>query len=332
MRLVAWQPREAGAPDDPVSGSSARPTAEQACGGAPWRLGVVLADGETLVDAATAVRRAGMTGLADPPATILAWLDLDAPWLGALRGAIGAAARDRAAADALRRDGLARPVADAVLGPPVPRPGKIICVGLNYRDHAAEARLPVPDSPVIFAKFPSAVIGPGAPIVLPRGSEQVDYEAELAVVIGRRAKHVPRDRALDAVVGYMNANDVSARDFQKRDGQWVRAKSCDTFAPLGPWLVTSDEAGDPNALAVRLRLNGVTMQASSTREFVFDVATLVAFLSETVTLEPGDVLLTGTPPGVGFARRPPVYLRPGDVVEVEIDGLGVLRNEVRAEG
>jgi 2-keto-4-pentenoate hydratase/2-oxohepta-3-ene-1,7-dioic acid hydratase in catechol pathway len=331
MRLVSWQPREGAMAEALARRGERQDSAGRAYGGGPWRLGVVLAGGETLVDAAGAVRWANTAGLADPPGDILAWLDLDAPWLGALARAVDAAARDDAAAAALRREGLARPVTGATLGPPVPRPGKIVCVGLNYRDHAAEARLPVPDSPVIFAKFPSAVVGPGAPILLPRGSDRVDYEAELAVVIGRRAKHVPRERALETVVGYMNANDVSARDFQKLDGQWVRAKSCDTFAPMGPWLVTRDEAGDPNALAIRLRLNGVTMQDSSTREFVFDVATLVAFLSETMTLEPGDVVLTGTPPGVGFARHPPVYLRPGDVVEVEIEGLGVLRNEVRAE-
>lgn len=331
MRLVSWRTRETGFPEPRAGDGAAPAAAEQVHVGARWRLGVVLDGGKSLMDAAGAVRRTAGTRLDDPPSDILAWLDLDAPWLGELARAVEAAARDAGAIETLRRDGVLRPVTDATLGPPVPRPGKIVCVGLNYRDHAAEARLPVPDSPVIFAKFPSSVIGPDAPIVLPRASDRVDYEAELAVVIGRRAKHVPRERALDMVVGFMNANDVSARDLQKLDGQWVRAKSCDTFAPMGPWLVTRDEAGDPGALAIRLRLNGVTMQDSSTREFVFDVATLVAFLSETMTLEPGDVVLTGTPPGVGFARRPPVYLQPGDVVEVEIEGLGVLRNEVRAE-
>lgn len=331
MRLVSWRTRETGSSDRGAGEGRTHAVAGPMQAGARWRLGVVLDGGKTLIDAAGAVQQSA-AGPGEPPDDILAWLDFDAPWLGELARAVEAVARDAAALERLQRDGLLRPVADATIGPPVPRPGKIVCVGLNYRDHAAEARLPVPDSPVIFAKFPSAVIGPDAPIVLPRASERVDYEAELAVVIGRRARHVPRERALDVVVGFMNANDVSARDLQKLDGQWVRAKSCDTFAPMGPWLVTRDQAGDPGALAIRLRLNGVTMQDSSTREFVFDVATLVAFLSETMTLEPGDVVLTGTPPGVGFARRPPVYLRPGDVVEVEIEGLGVLRNEVRAEG
>ena len=186
----------------------------------------------------------------------------------------------------------------------------------------------VPSSPVIFTKVPSAVIGTGQPIVLPPTSGRVDYEAELGVVIGRRCRGVAPEGALSVVAGYQNANDVSARDFQKLDGQWVRAKSCDTFAPMGPWLATADEVVDSGALDIRLRLNGEQMQGSNTRELVFGIGSLIAFLSETMTLEPGDVLLTGTPPGVGFARRPPVFLRDGDQVEVEITGLGVLHNPV----
>jgi 2-keto-4-pentenoate hydratase/2-oxohepta-3-ene-1,7-dioic acid hydratase in catechol pathway len=186
----------------------------------------------------------------------------------------------------------------------------------------------VPAFPVFFAKLPSAVTGPGQPIVLPAASRKVDYEAELGVVIGRRCRHVANADALSVVAGYVNANDVSARDLQKVDGQWVRAKSCDTFAPMGPVLVTADEVPDPGVMDIALRLNGQTLQASNTREFVFGVADLIARLTQTVTLEPGDVVLTGTPAGVGFARRPPVYLKAGDVVEVEIAGLGILSNPV----
>jgi 2-keto-4-pentenoate hydratase/2-oxohepta-3-ene-1,7-dioic acid hydratase in catechol pathway len=219
-------------------------------------------------------------------------------------------------------------LADVTIGSPIPRPGKIICVGLNYRDHAAESNMPVPSSPVTFSKYVTSVTGPGRPIVLPRSSQQVDYEAEMAIVIGRRAKHVPIERAFVHVLGYMNFNDVSARDFQFADGQWQRGKACDTFAPMGPFILTRDLAGDPHALRIRLRLNGQTMQDSSTAQLIFGVDHIVSFLSQTVTLEPGDVIATGTPPGVGFARKPPVFLKAGDVVEIEVDGLGVLSNPV----
>ena len=213
---------------------------------------------------------------------------------------------------------------------PVPRPGKIICIGLNYRDHAAESGMPIPSSPVIFSKFSTCVIGPDQPIVIPQGSVESDYEAELAFVIGRRAKNVRRDDALDHVFGYTNFNDVSARDFQFADGQWQRGKSCDTFAPMGPYLATTDEIPDPQDLTIKLRLNGETMQDSNTDQMVFGVAELVEFLSRFIILEPGDVIATGTPPGVGFARKPPVYLKAGDIAEVEIEGLGVLSNPVTA--
>jgi 2-keto-4-pentenoate hydratase/2-oxohepta-3-ene-1,7-dioic acid hydratase in catechol pathway len=207
-------------------------------------------------------------------------------------------------------------------------PSKIVAVGLNYKDHAAESNMAVPKTPVIFSKYVTSVIGERVPIVLPAVSSQVDYEAELAVVIGRRAKHVPVERALDCVLGYTNLNDVSARDLQFADGQWQRGKSCDTFAPMGPAVVTGDEVGDPHKLRIQLRLNGTTLQDSSTEQLIFGVDHIVAFLSETVTLEPGDVIATGTPPGVGFARKPPVFLKPGDVVEVEVERLGVLSNPV----
>src|SRR5262249_49957681 len=213
---------------------------------------------------------------------------------------------------------------------PVPRPGKIICIGLNYRDHAAESGMEIPKSPVIFSKFSSCAIGPGAPIVIPDGSEKPDYEAELAFIIGRRAKNVSRQKALDYVFGYTNFNDVSARDFQFADGQWQRGKSCETFAPMGEYITTADEIPDPQNLAIKLRLNGETMQDSNTSQMIFGVAELIEYLSRYITLEPGDVVATGTPPGVGFARKPPVYLKDGDTVEVEIEGLGVLSNPVVA--
>lgn len=215
--------------------------------------------------------------------------------------------------------------------PPVPEPEKIICVGLNYRGHAGEAGMEIPKYPVFFAKYRNALAGPYDPIVLPRVSTQVDYEAELAVVIGKPGRHIPEERALDHVAGYMALNDVSARDFQFRSTQWLQGKTFDTFAPCGPFLVTADEVPDPHALAVRLRLNGQVMQDSNTREFIFSIPQLIAYLSDILTFAPGDIISTGTPPGVGFTRKPPVLLKAGDVVEVEVEQVGVLRNPVVAE-
>jgi 2-keto-4-pentenoate hydratase/2-oxohepta-3-ene-1,7-dioic acid hydratase in catechol pathway len=210
--------------------------------------------------------------------------------------------------------------------------GKIVCVGMNYRDHAEEAGLEVPERPVLFAKWPNALIGPGDPIVVPGFTSQVDYEAELGVVIGRRARDLDAADALDAVAGYVCVNDVSARELQFQDGQWTRGKSLDTFCPVGPRLVPAAEVADPQALGIRCRVNGELLQDSNTAHMVFSVAELVAFASRGITLEPGDLIATGTPAGVGFTRNPPVFLRPGDDVTVEIDGVGVLRNPVRAEG
>jgi 2-keto-4-pentenoate hydratase/2-oxohepta-3-ene-1,7-dioic acid hydratase in catechol pathway len=294
-----------------------------------WRFGTLL-DDDSVLDLQAVLARAGAGSSRALPVDYLEWFDLDGPWLQAARRAHDALVADPAARGAAAREGSLIRAAAVTLLAPVPRPGKIVCVGLNYRDHAAEARLPVPESPVIFAKFATALLAPGSPIRLPAFARRVDYEAELAFAIGRRARHVPRDRAMAYVLGFTNANDVSARDIQKMDGQWVRAKSCDTFAPIGPAIVTLDEIAAPHALPIRLRLNGEVMQDSNTDQFVFGIPALVEFLSATMTLEPGDLVLTGTPPGVGFARRPPVYLRPGDVVEVEIGGLGVLRNPVVA--
>lgn len=219
-------------------------------------------------------------------------------------------------------------LADVDIAASVPRPGKIICIGLNYRDHAEESGMAIPTKPVIFSKFPSCIIGPGQPIVVPVESTQTDYEAELGVVIGRRALKVGREAALDHVLGYANFNDVSARDFQFADSQWQRGKSCDTFAPIGPFIATADEIRDPQDLSIKFRLNGKTMQDSSTKQMIFGVAELIEYLSRYFTLEPGDIIATGTPPGVGFARKPPVYLQDGDIAEVEIAGLGILSNPV----
>lgn len=219
-------------------------------------------------------------------------------------------------------------IEDVQLAAPVPKPGKIICIGLNYRNHAIESGMEIPKSPIIFSKFGTSVAAHNEPISIPAGSVQTDYEAELAVVIGRRAKDVSIDDAMDHIFGYTNFNDVSARDFQFADGQWQRGKSCDRFAPFGPYVATKDEVADPHDLRIRFRLNGETMQDSSTSELIFRIPELIEFLSRSITLEPGDLIATGTPPGVGFARKPPVYLKDGDVCEVEVEGLGVLVNPV----
>lgn len=212
---------------------------------------------------------------------------------------------------------------------PVPAPRKVICIGLNYRNHAIESGMEIPKSPIIFSKFSTCVIGANEPIILPKGSEQVDFEAELAFVIARIAKNVSRENAMDYVFGYTNFNDVSARDFQFADGQWQRGKSCDTFAPMGEFIATKDEIHDPHNLQIQFRLNGETLQDSTTKELIFKIPELIEFLSASITLEPGDVIATGTPPGVGFARKPPVFMKDGDVAEVEIEGLGILSNPVR---
>ena len=212
---------------------------------------------------------------------------------------------------------------------PIERPGKIICVGLNYRGHAGEQRAEVPDTPILFAKWPTALIGAGEPIVLPAISSSVDYEAELGVVIGVRAKQVPATEALGLVRGYLCANDVSARDLQFGDRQFTRGKSLDTFCPVGE-LVPASDVPDPQALRIRCLVNGEVRQDSTTADMIFGVAELIAFASEAITLEPGDLLLTGTPEGVGVFRDPPRFLADGDEVVVEIDGVGRLANPVRA--
>ncbi len=221
---------------------------------------------------------------------------------------------------------------DVKLHAPIAHSGKVIGIGLNYEDHAAETGADIPEKPIVFAKYPNTITGPGDPIRIPKITEQADYEAELAVVIGRSARHVEAENALDYVFGYMNANDVSSRDLQfSEGGQWTRSKSIDTFAPIGPYLVTKDEIEDPQNLSVKCTLNGEVMQDGTTEKMIFSVAEIVAFLSTGMTLEPGDIILTGTPPGVGVARDPQVFLKDGDEVTIEIEGLGALTNPVEAE-
>lgn len=222
------------------------------------------------------------------------------------------------------RDGTARPLEDLTLLAPVPRPGKIVCVGLSYRDHAAETGKPVPTEPVLFAKFANSVVADGATVAIPAATNEVDWEAELGVVVGRRATRVEVADALDHVAGYTCLNDLSARDLQRSTSQWTRGKAIDGFLPMGPCLVTADEVPDPQDLAISCTVNGTLAQRSSTREMVFGVAELVSFISQTMTLDPGDVIAAGTPPGVGMAHTPPWFLRPGDEVVVEIERLGRL--------
>ena len=222
---------------------------------------------------------------------------------------------------------LSAEIFDQPLPAPV-QPANFICVGLNYRDHAAESKMEIPKRPLLFAKSGNSTGGHNHRVMIPNGCEQMDFEAELAVVIGRRCRGIPADDAQGYVAGYTCVNDLSARDFQFADGQWYRGKSCDGFGPIGPWIVTPDEVGDPHALSIGCRLNGVPMQDSTTRNLIFGIPQLVEFISTTITLEPGDVIATGTPPGVGFARKPPVYLKAGDTVEVVIDRVGVLRNTI----
>lgn len=298
---------------------------QQGSSSASGRVGALLEDAVHVVDLGRLI------DFGETNVPVLSWMDLDGEYLPKAINLLSALG-PRAAGELARRSPRALlPLSSVELLAPVPRPGKVICIGLNYRDHAEESRMPVPKSPVSFSKYVTSVTGPLAPVYLPAVSQQVDYEAEMAVVIGRRAKHVGRDAALEYVLGYTNFNDVSARDLQFADGQWQRGKACDTFAPIGPSIVTTDEVPDPHALRIQLRLNGQTMQDSTTQQLIFGVDELVSFLSQTTTLEPGDIIATGTPPGVGFARKPPVFIKPGDVMEVEVEGLGVLRNPVAAD-
>ena len=214
------------------------------------------------------------------------------------------------------------------LGPPVPDPDKIICIGLNYADHASEAGLAQTEVPLFFAKFRNSLTGPTSPILLPRVSSQIDYEGELAVIMGTRCKEVSEQEALQYVAGYTIMNDVSARDLQMQTSQYIAGKALDTFAPMGPGMVLASDIPDPQALLLTTRVNGQVVQHASTASMIFSVAAIISFLSSLMTLEPGDIIATGTPSGVGFKRTPPLFLREGDVVEVEIEGIGQIRNPV----
>jgi 2-keto-4-pentenoate hydratase/2-oxohepta-3-ene-1,7-dioic acid hydratase in catechol pathway len=238
----------------------------------------------------------------------------------------------RAAEDLDFADEHSLPFDEVELLAPIPRPGKVLCLGLNYRDHAAESGAPVPSEPVIFSKASSSVIGPGDAIRLPACSDQVDYEVELAFVIGRPAKNVTAADAMKHVAGYTVLNDVTARDYQRirGGGQWTLAKSFDTFCPIGPWVVTADEVADPHALRLECAVSGEKMQSSSTSQMIFTIPEIIEHLSAALTLEPGDLVGTGTPPGVGFARTPPRFLRAGDVVECTVEDVGTLVNPVEA--
>lgn len=248
--------------------------------------------------------------------------------LGILEAGADAMERAAQAADAAR-DTL--DASSVKLAAPIPNPGKILCIGLNYADHAAESGQPLPDYPIVFSKYSNTVIGSGDAIILPKVTNMVDYEAELGFVIGRRGRHISEAEALDYVAGYMPINDVSARDYQERVSQWTMGKSFDTFAPMGPALVTADEVGDPHKLAIRLWIGDEALQDSNTSQLIFSVPKLVADISEVMTLEPGDIVSTGTPPGVGAARSPQRFLRAGETCHIEIEKLGVLSNPIVAE-
>lgn len=249
------------------------------------------------------------------PGTVLGVLEADA--VEAVSRAVVSGAGERTPLDGAR------------LASPIPRPPKIVCVGLNYLDHATEQNTPLPEHPLLFSKATSSVVGPYDDVVLPAESEQVDYEVELAVVIGRTATAVSEADAYDYIAGYTVANDVSARDIQFRQQQWHQGKSYDTFCPMGPWLVTKDEIPDPNSLAVKLTLNGTVLQDSNTDNLIFNVPTLVSRISSAMTLLPGDVISTGTPAGVGVFRDPKILLKAGDYMETWVEGIGTLKNHVR---
>jgi 2-keto-4-pentenoate hydratase/2-oxohepta-3-ene-1,7-dioic acid hydratase in catechol pathway len=251
--------------------------------------------------------------------------------LTAIREADGYVREGRGAeepAEDLKRDGVVFPRSEVVLKAPIPRPGKLILLGLNYRDHAEETGQKIPEVPTLFSKYHNSVIGPGAAILIPRATEQIDYEAEFAFVIGRRGHHIPRERALDYVAGYTIVNDVSARDYQFATSQWMVGKTFDTHCPMGPALVLKDEIADPHTLDIGLSIAGEVLQSSNTSQLIFKIPETVEYLSQVMTLEPGDVIATGTPAGVGFTRKPPRWLRAGETVRVEIAGLGVLENPV----
>jgi 2-keto-4-pentenoate hydratase/2-oxohepta-3-ene-1,7-dioic acid hydratase in catechol pathway len=288
-------------------------------GGQDARAGLLI-DGDRILDAEDAARLAGAT---QPDR-----------W----RAVRSIVAGGQEALDTLARGAELAPedgscaLADAELGPPVPDPRKIVCLGLNYRDHAEEMGLPIPAAPIVFAKFAESLVGPSAEIVIPALTQLVDYEAELAIVIGRTCRNVPEAEALSVVFGAMAFNDVSARDLQNKTSQWMLGKAIDTFAPCGPALVTRDELGDLQALGVEARVNGQVVQSGNTALMIFSIAETIAYLSQLMTLQPGDIIATGTPPGVGISRDPQILLKPGDRVDISIEGVGTISNPVVAGG
>lgn len=264
------------------------------------------------------------------PGSIRALLEGGEPIMGRVRRAVRRAEGKlkRVREGKQRRPVWATPMADVELAPPIPDPEKIICIGLNYTDHCEEQNVEPPKSPIFFTKFPTTLTGPAAKVKLPpdRVTSRVDFEVEMAFVIGREGRRIRRSDAMSYVAGYMALNDVSARDVQFGDRQWCRGKSFDTFAPCGPWLVTADEIDDPGDLRIWLKLNGETMQDSTTRNLIFGVPFLIEYLSQAMTFRPGDIVATGTPAGVGIFRKPPVLLKPGDVMEACVEGIGALHN------
>lgn len=281
---------------------------------APWLAGIER-DGRVIAASAT-------YNFGDRPATVRALLEAGPQAVEA------ALANAQLIFDAGRQEFLAL---DAItLGPPVPDPDKIICLGLNYSDHAAEANLAIPEVPVLFTKYRNSLTGPHDPIVLPHTSNKIDYEAELAVVIGRTCKDVSEQDALKYVAGYTIMDDVSARDMQMRTSQWTAGKAIDTFAPMGPGIVPASDVPNPQDLMLTTRVNGQQLQHASSKYMIFSVAKTIEFISSFMTLVPGDIIATGTPAGVGFVRKPPIYLKAGDVVEIEIEGIGRIVNPVVA--
>ncbi len=291
------------------------------------RLGAVLYD--QVLDLVEASKTLLKTSTLPFPTTMLELLQGGKSARDATKAVLRLAHEDEAFAQ-LAQLGYTFPLERVSFLPPIARPGKIICLGHNYRHHIREMGSSMPDYPVIFAKFANTLIGHRQPLVLPRISTMVDYEAELMLVIGKTGKDIAPEDAFAYIAGYTIFNDVSVRDYQKRTVQWLQGKTFDGTGPVGPALVTADEISDPQALDITLRLNGEVMQRSTTADFIFDIPTIISYLSQIMTLEPGDLIATGTPNGVGFARTPPVFLEPDDLIEVEISQLGVLQNTVVA--
>ena len=290
------------------------------------RAGILIGQEALDVTAFSEISERSGSGIAGPLADAL---DLYLAGIGKLEEITSRIANDATLADECRRAGAIRSLSEIRLNPPVLAPGKILAVGLNYAAHAAEQNKKPPETPLIFSKCVTALIGPGDLIRLPRISDQIDYEAELALIIGKEARSVSASGAFDYVAGYMIMNDVTARDLQRNEKQWTRAKGLDTFAPCGPWLVTADEINDPHSLDIQLTVNGEVRQSSNTNDLIFKIPQLIEFISQDLTLRPGDIISTGTPSGVGVYSNPPVFLKDGDQIEINISRIGTLRNSVK---